>query len=374
MSSKHITNFNIKNFKKFDTLEVKNIGQINLIVGDNNVGKTCLLEALLFDSRPKNTINWYYQLLLKRKLIVPKIMQLNEANAEWNYEQNDFSYYQRDKKEPIHFVINNKRFSISNILEEIYISNDARYKKFVEEVGLFDYDGIRKKSKNWIVFEEEGEIRYLLDLISDYYYDFINNPDNNKIPTIPAIMLNDEIEKYLSVHYEKIIIKNDLKDKISKLVQLIFPNMEIIDIQQEVEEITFRNSKIFIKTTERKNFHNIREYGEGFVRVLSIIFHILNNDTKKIVIDEIDTGIHYSKMENFLSAIIKLCVEMDIQLFATTHSEDSIKWLVRAGEKLNQSDALRLIKLKEMDNQQVKAITYSFDEYEYLVKSETEVR
>ena len=44
----HIKNITIKNFRRFSEIEINNIGQFNLIVGDNNVGKTSILEALLF--------------------------------------------------------------------------------------------------------------------------------------------------------------------------------------------------------------------------------------------------------------------------------------------------------------------------------------
>ena len=59
MKNNHLKYLKIENFKKFDFLEVKDIGQFNLIVGDNNVGKTCLLEALLFDD---NFIKWIHNL------------------------------------------------------------------------------------------------------------------------------------------------------------------------------------------------------------------------------------------------------------------------------------------------------------------------
>ena len=58
MENQHLTYFKVENFKKFDSLEVKDIGQFNLIVGDNNVGKTCLLEALsLYDEKENNSIS-----------------------------------------------------------------------------------------------------------------------------------------------------------------------------------------------------------------------------------------------------------------------------------------------------------------------------
>lgn len=36
----------IKNFRVFKQLEIEKLGQVNLIVGKNNSGKSCLLEAL----------------------------------------------------------------------------------------------------------------------------------------------------------------------------------------------------------------------------------------------------------------------------------------------------------------------------------------
>ena len=38
----------IENFKCFEHLELSDLGQFNLITGKNNVGKSSLLEALLF--------------------------------------------------------------------------------------------------------------------------------------------------------------------------------------------------------------------------------------------------------------------------------------------------------------------------------------
>ena len=66
MENNHLTYFKVENFKKFDSLEVNDIGQFNLIVGDNNVGKTCLLEALLFDEDPQQLLNNFYLGLTKR--------------------------------------------------------------------------------------------------------------------------------------------------------------------------------------------------------------------------------------------------------------------------------------------------------------------
>jgi len=51
MTQKNINQIQIKNFRCFDFLKVENLKGINLIGGDNNVGKSAFLEALEISAR-----------------------------------------------------------------------------------------------------------------------------------------------------------------------------------------------------------------------------------------------------------------------------------------------------------------------------------
>src|SRR5215218_3841482 len=64
--SKHLRQFKINNFKCFQSFQMDDIGQFNLIVGDNNIGKTSVLEALLFDENIDEHIKHLNQLLTTR--------------------------------------------------------------------------------------------------------------------------------------------------------------------------------------------------------------------------------------------------------------------------------------------------------------------
>ena len=65
--NKHLSWFKVENFKCFEAFEMENIGQFNLIFGDNNTGKTTVLEALLFDDENFNQFldNLYSTLSLR---------------------------------------------------------------------------------------------------------------------------------------------------------------------------------------------------------------------------------------------------------------------------------------------------------------------
>lgn len=43
---KYITELNISQIRGINKLEMKNIGDVNLLLGNNNVGKTSVLEAI----------------------------------------------------------------------------------------------------------------------------------------------------------------------------------------------------------------------------------------------------------------------------------------------------------------------------------------
>ena len=55
---------------------------------------------------------------------------------------------------------------------------------------------------------------------------------------------------------------------------------------------------------------------------------------KRLMVDEIDTGIHYSKMKEFWKIILLASKENNVQLFATTHSKECLQDYVEALKEL----------------------------------------
>jgi len=50
----HIKNINIKNYRGLKNIELKDFKDINLFIGENNTGKTSILEVLNILSEPSN--------------------------------------------------------------------------------------------------------------------------------------------------------------------------------------------------------------------------------------------------------------------------------------------------------------------------------
>ena len=101
--------------------------------------------------------------------------------------------------------------------------------------------------------------------------------------------------------------------------------------------------------------------GDGFKRIFYIALKALSLKGKRILIDEIEIGIHYSKMKDFWVNIFNICKELDVQLFATTHSQECIEAYVEASKEVGEKD-IRLIRLQGNKDKSIKAIYYK-EEY-----------
>jgi len=95
---------------------------------------------------------------------------------------------------------------------------------------------------------------------------------------------------------------------------------------------------------------------------------------KKISIDEIENGFHYSSQEILWNAIINSAKEFNVQIFATTHSLECVKAYSSALSRLYpQEDDLRLFRIeRRKDNFDV--ICYDNTLLESSLDSNWEVR
>src|SRR5206468_10271805 len=71
----------------------------------------------------------------------------------------------------------------------------------------------------------------------------------------------------------------------------------------------------------------IGSMGDGMWRMLAMAIAITQCRGGVLLVDEIDTGLHYSVMADMWRLIFGAAKELDVQVFATTHSFDCIQSL-----------------------------------------------
>ena len=111
-------------------------------------------------------------------------------------------------------------------------------------------------------------------------------------------------------------------------------------------------------------------------RILQIFINALKARNGYLMVDEFENGLHYSIQEEVWTALFKLAKDFDIQVFATTHSEDAVKAFCKVA--LASEEEGRLIALGRSpapeDNNRIVAISYDEKEIAVISRTGMEVR
>ena len=114
--------------------------------------------------------------------------------------------------------------------------------------------------------------------------------------------------------------------------------------------------------------------GEGVNRFANFAIAMIAEKPKYLLIDEVENGIHYSVQTKVWEAISRMARELDIQVFATTHSYEMIE---AAHEAFKDEDPyeFRFHRLnRRSDNGEIEAVTYNKSGIEAFIRSHYEVR
>ena len=106
-------------------------------------------------------------------------------------------------------------------------------------------------------------------------------------------------------------------------------------------------------------------------RMLGLALALSNAKGGILLVDEIDTGLHYSVMENMWRMISERAVALDVQVFATTHSRDCYESLAAvAPPESGPAD----VTIQRIDEHRKRAVRFSNDEVVAAAERGIEVR
>jgi AAA15 family ATPase/GTPase len=331
----------IKGYRCFEHLTIEKLGRVNLIVGKNNVGKTALLEALWFYAQGGHEINQYLvatTVLFNRNermtLVTPHVrstvfLNFNPLTDKSNYSLNNLFYNRPEAiKTEVSFQIGSK--------------ND--YEKQVRMIFQ-----IPSKINQSIKFEPEKNQEFAI---------------RNEF-----VSLNGINSETLTTLFDNIVL--------TKNESLIVESLQMISSKlKNVGLIGFgADSSNRIPVAKTDDFEKpvpLRSLGEGMNRLFGIALALVNCEDGMLFIDEIESGLHYSVLPDVWKLIFKTAKDLNVQVFATTHSSDCVKAFQRAAEEDKEDEGILIRLVRKGDK--IKAILFDEEELETAVENDIEVR
>ncbi len=284
MSNTEFLNYiDIGRFKCFSQLRVDKLERVNLIGGDNNIGKTAFLEICYINSFAEDVSGLFTALTNITNFRTYPSLKLQQDRSGDRQASVDRKKIERVQNFSSHSNLRDVTFTVmkenlqtafTGCLNTEEYNIDADTLKF--EDAASPIDSLRR----------------------------INFLSPRKLPNVELAELFDVIQ-----------LKNKEED--------LYKSINFFDPRVTQFKIISSIPSCYI--VSENQYDPLNSFGEGMSRFIAILCALWASENGQLFLDEVENGIHYTKYEKLWELIFTTSRDANCQVFATTHSKECIE-------------------------------------------------
>lgn len=392
MSDLHLDSLEIKNFRCFEHLVIEKLGRVNLIVGKNSVGKTCLLEALLIYATGGN-FSVIQKLLTDRgELHLP----FPEGNSIILSTQPASLLLMHQMAKALRHIFFERKLT-ANKTEACIRDNGNKGIAFKLIADNEQIRALGRDSNELPSFDVEPP-SFLDQLIQKelffHWYQAKPGSHDESYQVNIALFQESELAKIVSqklqdahtIFIPQKGLSNEEMKALWNRVSLRDSEKQVIDAMSKVAESVERMN--FIGDTDSNDLEKypmvkikqapepvpLGQLGEGVSRAMGISLALANTSDGFLLIDEFETGLHHSTQTDMWRMIFETAKRLNIQVFATTHSWDCVEAFQEASSENEDARAMLIRLQRKRDGTRIVATPYDKESVEIVTRQGIEVR
>ena len=387
-----ITGLKIKGFRCFNDFSLRDLGRINLLVGLNNGGKTSVLEAIQFLTFQGNFMPLYNAMMTRGEYLWPDSRTIGpDRDLEIDICRL-FHDYKIETGSKI--TIHGKRNGFG---DEAWASIDIEAMKTPTrqmdsfggiEAGkqrqtyLFDHNLSTSPRVMTLTWHNKPEpFKESIPLSRQGGISFkrlekhnLSTPGSSGIAvflsstTLPVDNIVSMFEDIVLTSEEQLVIES------MRIIEPAIERIASIGSERKIVHTGFPGIKggLAVKCKGIERRIPIGSMGDGIWRMLSVSLALAAAKGGILLMDDIDTGLHFTVMENMWKLITKAAGRLDVQVFATTHNSDCWKSLAAV---LRDEDAMDdSVSIQRIEKEKNQAVAFTKDEIIIAAEREIEVR
>lgn len=195
-------------------------------------------------------------------------------------------------------------------------------------------------------------------------------PENPAVPCVYLDPFSSRSTGQMGVLWDAIALR-DVEQDIVKALTVISPDIQAISVIGGGDERATRTRTASAKSSRYGSPVPLRTFGDGVNRLFGIMLSLGNAGNGVCLIDEIENGLHYSVQTDILRTIFRLARDLNIQVFATSHSWDCVRAFQEAASESPEDGVLVRLSRK---NDQIIPTLFTEKELEIVTRDQIEVR
>lgn len=349
MTPPRFKNIHIRPFRALYDLKLESLGRLNLFVGPNSTGKTSVLEAVSVCCHPDDPRKWI-AMINRRGHGAPR--ERIKDMFPWLFpyfsqggrgSEIDIEYERAGIPPRWHLNAHIDRVAAirTDAESEEGTEDTLRARLIIEPVGAPPDSSHRTPPVEFVV--REGAAL----------------PPARSAESVPMVAVAPTTHRSEIFQITALSRLDDraTHNAVVTLLKDFDPGVEDIEVYDR--EGTRSALRVWHRDT---GMTPINVFGDGFRRVLTYALSLVQCKDGVLLIDEIETAIHYAALQRVYRWLEEASEALNVQIFATTHSLEAIDAMIAAAP---EGRGPRLYKLRRTSSG-VKVAAYSADELRTL--------
>ena len=372
----HLPDLLITNFRGIRDLSIERLGRVTLITGCNGVGKTTILEAVrVYAARGHR--EELAELLGKREELVVDYDEDNTPILTLDYAALFHGRTAR-KEAPIAIGPNSDVNTLqihALALSDLPLAQQDGLADSVtdgnQQIFQVTYNGYNNLLLRWPSYAYGPRYRRHRRRLQQFGFDDGELPYAVNYKALgPGLPDNSTLARF----WDSVVLTNE-ENLALRALRMVDADIEGVAVVGDPEDPRIRRStsrRVVVKYQGRSVPVPLKSLGDGAPRLFAAGLALANCHNGFLIVDEAENGIHYTVQQRFWTMILRAAQQYNIQVLATTHSQDCVAGFARAAEAVKEAEGILL--RVEREDSEVRVIEYQEEDLEIAADQGIEVR
>ena len=354
--------FKVHGFRSLDDICLDDLARVNVFVGKNGSGKTSALEALyafFSEARIESLIG-----IAERRGEYDK----TESADRWVPSLRHFftGHSLQSGNDLISFDGDGTKMAFAVGIEERPLKDDYRIIKPTTMCSISRRQAGEVSSSSFPIGKNGAmDIGY----VGDGGYNKPQLPED-----VPSVFVSpDGVVPRALLEMRDDVVSRGAENELVAVLKILDPRVESVGfLSADVKRYEYLVNGTLVGLSGMDGRVPVKTLGDGMRRLLIIAMAMICARGGVLLLDEIDSGLHYSAMHALWDFILKAAEINQVQVFASTHSLDCLRGLAATCEESSATaDSVRLYSFSNISK---KVVAYSGRDVSIAIDNEIEVR
>ena len=359
----------LSGYRGFESYEFNDLTRVNLLVGKNNCGKTSVLEAINLLTE-NGSLRALARFAIQRRQ--RKLWFADRPNHDVEILDISPIFFGYRMKPNTKFTVTSNRNVLSmetlpiNKIENGQLYSDPEIQDVARNIGETTSIGLKitgsslKHTIPIFPITESGSLIYSNGLRQYIQWETTECRSRflSTTPMYPVDIRNI---------WDK-VVRERREANLIEALRSLEPDIESIHLLPG----TWSMENVLVDVQGGGPRIGIGSFGEGMRRLLDLSLALIDSADGVLLIDEIDTGLHWTVMEALWRFVITAARQSNVQVFATTHSYDCLKGL--ASLMQNDPGLAADVSLQKVERALSQAVALRGEQLPVAIEQDIEVR